>query len=126
MNLDAKQKLLLAIYIEYQKDIPDMGLLSNAILDMDEKSFRVALNKLQSESLISGTKLHFMRNDPYPNAENTQFVQMTREGIEFAEEKMKIDKFLSGKEKLEVLQGKFSDLGWTALSDSVNKALAEM
>lgn len=59
MQLDSKQKVLMAIYAEYQKDIPDMDLVSFESLDMDSKVFYIALDKLENEGLITGTKLHF-------------------------------------------------------------------
>ena len=52
MDLDSKQKVLLAIYTEYQKDIPKMELITNVNLDMDSQVFRIAVDKLQSEGFI--------------------------------------------------------------------------
>ena len=126
VQLDAKQKVLLAIYAEYQKDIPDMSLITFENLDMDCKAFYVALDKLENEGLITGTKLHFRTGYPYPNAAITIFIKMTREGIVFVEEKLDIQRALSGREKLEILHQKFGKLGWEALSDFTAKVLVEV
>lgn len=47
MKLGTKENVLLAIYIEYQKDLPDMGSVNNTALNMDIDVFNVALEKLQ-------------------------------------------------------------------------------
>lgn len=52
MKLGTKENVLLAIYIEYQKDLPDMGSVNNTALNMDIDVFNVALEKLQNEEYI--------------------------------------------------------------------------
>lgn len=126
MELDAKQKVLMAIYVEYQKDVPDMTTITFDRLDMDSLVFKIALDKLENEGLISGTKLHFRQGSPYPDVVSTNFIKMTREGIQFVEGKMEIERTLSGKEKLELLRQKCGKLGWEALSEFTAKVLVEI
>lgn len=41
MELDTKQKVLVAIYTEYQKDIPDMeGAISSKVIGIDSNAFK--------------------------------------------------------------------------------------
>lgn len=126
MDLDSKQKVLLAIYTEYQKDIPNMELITNVNLDMDSQVFRIAVDKLQSEGFIIGAKIHFPAGNPYPDKLIPHFIKMTREGIEFVEEKMEIQRSWTSKEKVEDLKIKFGKLGWDALSDFAAKTLVEI
>ncbi|WP_455577068.1 hypothetical protein [Anaerosinus sp.] len=126
MDLDSKQKVLLAIYTEYQKDIPKMELITNVNLDMDSQVFRIAVDKLQSEGFIIGAKIHFPAGNPYPDKLIPHFIKMTREGIEFVEEKMEIQRSWTSKEKVEDLKIKFGKLGWDALSDFAAKTLVEI
>lgn len=126
MELDAKQKVLLAIYTEYQKDIPNMGEITFSSLDMDSQAFNIALDKLENEGLINDTKLHFRAGSPYPDKTITIFTKMTREGIDFVETKMDIEKSLTGKEKIEILKQKFGKLGWESLSEFAAKVLIEI
>ena len=65
MKLDIKQQVLLAIYIEYQKDLPNMSCVNNTELNMDIDVFNVALDKLQNEGYIKGI-------EKYP-ADNNKF-----------------------------------------------------
>lgn len=88
MDLDTKCRLLLAIYYEYQKDIPDMSVINYESLNLDCLVFQIALDKLQNEGLITGAKLQFISGSPYPNAVVTDYIKMTRDGIEFVEEKI--------------------------------------
>lgn len=126
MDLDSKQKVLLALYTEYQKDIPKMELITNVNLDMDSQVFRIAVDKLQSEGFIIGAKIHFPAGNPYPDKLIPHFIKMTREGIEFVEEKMEIQRSWTSKEKVEDLKIKFGKLGWDALSDFAAKTLVEI
>ena len=52
MKFGAKEQVLLAIYIEYQKDLPDIGSVNNTVLNMDIDVFNVALEKLENEEYI--------------------------------------------------------------------------
>lgn len=126
MELDAKQKVLIAIYTEYQKDIPDMSLITNASLDMDCRVFKIAVDKLQNEDLITGAKIHFPASSPYPDKILCQFIKMTREGIEYVENKMDIKKSWSCREKVEDIKNKAGKLGWESLGDFAAKALVEI
>ena len=53
-KLDVKLQVLLAIYAEYQRDIPNMDRVTHEALQVDAQAFRAALIKLQNEGLISG------------------------------------------------------------------------
>ena len=43
MSIDAKLLALYAIYVEYQKDLPDMEAVTAEALGIDEDVFNVAL-----------------------------------------------------------------------------------
>lgn len=49
MKLDSKQQVLLALYIEYQKDLPKMENVTCTSLNMDIDVFNAALRKLSTE-----------------------------------------------------------------------------
>ena len=58
MGLDIKQKVLIAIYTEYQKDLPNIdGNVNADILGIDNNIFNVAIEKLENEGLITGSNL---------------------------------------------------------------------
>lgn len=52
MKLDTKQQVLLALYSEYQNDIPRMTDVTCTALEMDYDVFCAALDKLQNEGYI--------------------------------------------------------------------------
>ena len=52
MEMDTKQKILVAIYTEYQKDLPDMNSLNAQKLELEIEVFGIALEKLENEGLI--------------------------------------------------------------------------
>lgn len=147
MDIDAKQKVLYAFYAEYQKEIPDMTTVTADILQMDKTVFNVALIKLSNEGLISGGE--FQRN-PTPSLKespnglsliyreagplkdfnnasykdiNLEGIMLTRDGIEFVENKLKIERSGTGLEKLKWLRDKFTEFGWEILKAYVIEKL---
>lgn len=53
-QLDAKMRVLTAIYAEYQKDVPNMRRIDDTLLRMDRDAFLSAVIKLQNEELVKG------------------------------------------------------------------------
>lgn len=126
MELDNKQKVLLAMYVEYQKDIPDMDLNIRAeVLGLPEDVFCVALDKLVNEELINGVKLYRVldRNFPMVGFNNPM---LTRIGLEYVEKKLEIDKTLDGKDKVRKVAENAGTWGWNQIKDITAKMLAEV
>ncbi|TEB08618.1 hypothetical protein Psch_02184 [Pelotomaculum schinkii] len=127
MELDAKQKVLLAIYTEYQKDLPDMEReISFKNLDLDNKIFRIAIDKLQNEQMINGATIIRGGNSHIPLHVNVGDIKMTRQGIDFVEQKLQIDRTLTGVEKVKVISQNATKWGWEQLKDLAAKVLSEM
>lgn len=127
MELDSKQKVLYAIYAEYQKDVPDMKSITFQSLDMDLDVFQMALIKLQNEGLISGLVIIPPTVTPSRiKGMNKDNILPTRYGIEYVENKLDIQKDKSSKEKLSLLKDRFGKLGWGVLKDVVSKILIDM
>ena len=82
MELDAKQKVLMAIYAEYQKDIPVMQNITFANLDMDSRVFKIAVDKLENEGLINGAKIHYKPGSVYPESVEIDDAKLTQHGDE--------------------------------------------
>ena len=124
MDLDVKQMVLFAVYTEYQKDLPNMGELNAEELGIDDARFVVALDKLENEGHITGLRMYGGIGGDYTIT--LTGLKMTRDGIEYVENKLSIDKTLGGKEKV----GKFGEIalkwGWEELKDFAAKVLAEM
>lgn len=58
MELDSKQQVLLAVYTEYQKDIPDMASITPESLGLDRIVFDTAFLKLENEGWINGLEIY--------------------------------------------------------------------
>lgn len=128
MELDSKQEVLYAIYLEYQKDLPNMKNITFKSLDMDLDVYQMALIKLRNEGLIEGLRVippgtvtpHRIKGLDIDN------LLPTLRGIEYVEEKLEIEGNKSGEEKLLILKEKFGKLGWAVLKDIVSKILIEI
>lgn len=120
MELDSKQKLLLAIYTEYQKDLPEMTSITPENVGIDGKVFYVALEKLENENLINGVRFYM------PMSWNLLTTKMTNYGLEYVEEKLGIQPTLSGSEKVKEVMKKCAEFGYNQLKDFAVKVAAEL
>lgn len=129
MGLDTKQKVLIAIYTEYQKDLPNIdGNVKANILGVDNKIFNVAIEKLENEGLIIGSDLRKGGSSTVWNTlmVNLNHTKMTPDGISYIEEKLGIEKTLSGAEKVKHVSLKVVEWGWDQFKDVASKTLSEI
>lgn len=125
MKLDTKQKVLVAIYTEYQKDIPNMiNNIKAKELGIDNAVFEIALDKLMNEGLITG--VDFIKSNHQILVTYMDELMMTRDGIEYVETKLGIERTLSGVEKVQEIFKKSADWGWNEFKDIAVKVLSEM
>lgn len=87
MATDIKQKVLQAIYAEYQKELPNMGEITSKKLQIEEQIFLAALMKLQNEKLIQGVfwspaETMDIRRVRVLNRDN---LFLTKEGVQYME-----------------------------------------
>ncbi|ATW24173.1 YjcQ family protein [Candidatus Formimonas warabiya] len=127
MERDAKQTVLLAIYTEYQKDIPDMeNAIKAANLGLEKNVFKVALDKLENEGLINGVEFRRGGNTAIPLTALTTYIKITPIGIRYVEDKLNIDGASTGEQKVKGLLSRFTEWGWEQLKDVAARTLAEM
>lgn len=53
MELNPEQQVLLALFVEYSKDIPNMDNITFTSLGMDKEVFNVALDKLNTKGYLN-------------------------------------------------------------------------
>ena len=114
MKYDTKQQVLLRIYIEYQKDIPDMKSINNTEMNMDIDVFNNALKKLNTEGYIKGQYILSADNEEFYCVRCDE-IEMTRDGIEYVERKFGIEKELTAADKLKYIVRKCGVFGFSAL-----------
>lgn len=125
MKFDTKQRILIAIYVEYQKDKPNMGNnIGFNVLEIEKQVFEIALKKLDNEELITGVK--FSEGGGRILIAFTDNIMMTPQGIEYMETKIGLSHVLPGKEKVEFIFKNAVSWGIEQLKDVAAKTLAEM
>lgn len=125
--LDTKQKVLIAIYTEYQKDLPDMeNNITASNLGLKNDIFKVALKKLTNENLINGVVFANGGDDVVPILAAVDYCQMTGRGIDYVESKLDIKPNLSGTEKVALVIEKSAGWGWEQIKDIGIKVIAEI
>jgi hypothetical protein len=126
MELDSKQKVLIAIYTEYQKDLPNMENVTHETLGLDYDVFKVAIEKLDNEGMIRDAIIVHGGNDPKPLHVSLNLCKMTNYGIGYVEKKLELDQTTSGEQKVKEVIEKTAKWGWEQFKDFGAKTLAEM
>jgi len=126
MEIDAKHKVLFALYAEYQKDLPDMPAVTFEVLDMDSRVYKVSLLKLQNEGLIDGLITFPPGTRMEPKSVTLDSVLLTRYGINYVEDKLEIMEATTGVQKLKQLGEKFGRFGWEVLQKWVLLKLSQI
>jgi hypothetical protein len=124
MELDTKQRVLLALYTEYQKDLPEMRSIKPDVLELEPDVFHIAIMKLETEGYITDTtpiRTLGMRHPAY----RIDSVKLTRDGIEYVESKLNIDPTSSGNEKARGVWRKVGEWGLEQFKDVIAKIAAE-
>lgn len=103
MELDSKQKVLLALYSIYQKDLPDFDRITPEALGLSRDNFNIAVKKLQDEELIEDVHLIWGEKNTIPIGTVLDLVKITRYGISYIEEIFTIKSNLNGKKKLDII-----------------------
>lgn len=125
-SLDTKQKVLLAFYTEYQKDLPQMRSVNSEVLNLDNDKFIVALQKLENEGLINGVTFTVGGRGTIPLMADTRQLMITPYGLNYVENKLGIDPTNSGEEKVKTLTRKVTEWGYNELKDFAVKVTAEL
>lgn len=126
--LDNKQKVLVAIYTEYQKDVPDMrNAITAPKIGVERDVFLMALIKLENESLITiGTEPLYGGDGAVPVDIYTGSIKITVRGIQYVETALNIEPTLTNQDKVRTVEKKSLEWGIDQLKDFAAKVLAEI
>lgn len=113
-DLSSKMQVMVALYAEYQKDLPNMSEVTNKSIMMDVDVFYVALDKLQNEGYITGCEFYSADGNRFYGV-STENIRLTRDGINEVEYLMCLEEEKSGKERLKKLAKVCGLLGLTGL-----------
>lgn len=111
MEFDTKQKVLLALYLEYQKDVPKMETITAELLELDSETFKQAVRKLENEELIEGIKFSRIGNQRINIFLETAMVKSL--GLIYIEHKLGLDEYTSAQEKLKIICQNAAGWTWT-------------
>ncbi|WP_270574342.1 hypothetical protein [Bacillus glycinifermentans] len=119
-ELNAKERVLVALYLEYQKDLPMLENVDANSLEMSHQTFNVAIEKLENEGFLNNVKY----TKPY--GVHLNFANLTRFGIDYVEQKLNVDKHLSKPDKVKDIARKLAKGGYNEIKDIAIKLAAEL
>jgi|GEM_PF-1128121 len=125
-ELDTKQKVLVAFYTEYQKDIPKMDSIKAAELGIGKDEFVIAIQKLENEGLLTGAKFVKGGRGATPLMVYTDYIMVTGYGLQYVEDKLGIQPTMSAGEKVKEVTKKATSWGYNELKDFSIKVTAEL
>jgi hypothetical protein len=131
MKLSAKDKILVAIYIEYQKDIPDMDeAIKMEKLNLYNDEYLIGISKLENEGLINGARLIY--GDDCIIMAIMDDVMPSVCGLRYVEEKLLRDNNIGEQEddpesgNLRKVIRNATHFGWNEIKDIAARTLAEI
>lgn len=137
MELDIKQQVLVAIYTEYQKDIPMIHKeVTPDSLGIKKEKFNIAIAKLENEGLINGTCMQGKVKVPGTRCDDENkwniysvilnSTKMTPYGIDYVEKVLDIDNTDNAKNKVTRVVEKCGNWGMEQLKDLASKVLSQV
>jgi len=126
MALDVKQQVLVAIYMEYQKDLPKMKDIVAEKLGISREKFFAALDKLDNEGLVHDIKLIRGCNGAISGIAIIDCAVMSASGLEYIEKKFDVERTLSSKEKVEKVVNEVAKRNLEHLKDFGDQVLLEI
>lgn len=123
-KLTTEEKVLVAFYTEYQKDLPEMNNVSYENLDLDRKVFLTAVKKLKHKGFVDNISFLYADDDVYFYTFEDAIVSMS--GINYVEDKLGIQPDLSASDKVKEVTKKVASWGYSELKDFAVKVTAEL
>lgn len=127
MVLDNKDRALIAIYAEYQKeDTLNMDSIKAKDLGMTKDAFGSAILKLENEGYIIGSNVIKGGTDQSVHFVNMSNTMITANGIRYIENKLQINNDDTKIEKVKKVKSKTIEALWDKGSDLLAKVIAEV
>jgi hypothetical protein len=122
MNLNKKQQIMTAIYVESQKNNPHTQEVTSDVLAIEQAKFEAGVDALLNEKLIS---IHAISNNP-PNSLSSRETEITCEGKSYIENKLEINDWWDPLKKVEKAKKQAVAFGLISLVNFINRVLADM
>ena len=132
MELDVKQQVLVAIYTEYQKDIPMIHKeVTPTSLGIEKEKFDIAIAKLENEGYINNSRVVTSKKQREGNQWGIamvmlDFAKMTPYGIDYVEKIIGINNTDNAKSKVSRVVEKCGNWGMEQLKDFGVRVLSEV
>lgn len=123
MLIDAKRTVLLAMFLEYQKDIYDMSKVTAESLELDERVFNIAVSKLQHEGYIEGAHITFIHGEVY--GARVRESLPTPYAIRYLEEKLELEANAPGQDKAKSILKNIAEAGYDKLESLLAKIVVQ-
>jgi hypothetical protein len=132
MIVDAKREILTALFVEYQKDIPDFNEVKRKFVieeGMDRNVFNIAILKLENEGFIHNVTYIKGGRNPYGILDvRLDNALLTGHTVRYLEDKLELEleNVSSGEEKAKNILKRFTDAGFERLENIIAKTIAEL
>jgi hypothetical protein len=131
MIVDTKREILTALFIEYQKDIPNFNEVKRKFIEkgMDPDVFNIAILKLENEGFIHNVTYIKGGRKPYGIlGVRLDNALLTGHTVRYLEDKLELEleNVSSGEEKAKNILKRFTDAGFERLENIIAKTIAEL
>lgn len=127
--VDGKREILTAMYIEYQKEIPNLNNVKLKFIEagMDKNEFNVAVLKLENEGYIHNVSYVKGGRNPFGiHSVDLDHTLLTKETVKYLETKLEVDINQNNVDKSNNILKRFSDAGFERMENIISKTIAEL
>jgi len=125
MKLQTKQQILIALYLESQKDRPHMEKITPNGLLITQEKFNSSIMELMEDELIKDAKI-IDEDAGIPLFIAMNQVKTTHQGISEVENILEINNWWEPEKKVEKVKRKAAELSLTALENFAAKVLEDI
>jgi hypothetical protein len=129
MIVDTKREILTALFVEYQKEIPNFSNVHRKFSEagIDRNVFNMAILKLDNEGYIHNVDYVKGGRNPHGiNSVRLDHALLTGQTVNYLEEKLELEDVENGAEKSQNILKRFTDAGFERLENIIAKTVAEM
>ena len=129
MIIDTKREILTALFVEYQKDIPNFNNVRTKFIQagMDNNVFNMAILKLDNEGYIHN--VNYVKGGRNPHgilSVRLDKALLTGQTVRYLEEKLDLENVENGPEKSKNILKRFTDAGFERVENIIAKIVAEL
>ncbi|MEH7249151.1 hypothetical protein V7114_20540 [Neobacillus niacini] len=127
--VDLKREILTAMFVEYQKDIPNFNNVKRKFISagLDKNEFNVAILKLDNEGYLNNVSYTKGGRNPFGiHSVDLDHTLLTGDTVKYLEGKLELELTDDNVQKSKNILYRFTEAGYERIESILTKTIAEL